>query len=156
MQALTALRDEQADPIARSRAAQVLLAAAPRQRQASLAWWDIPGKVSRGQEIARDELAAHRGHHNDLEDARRHAHWSRRMAQELGPVFATAVGAGHEVTGLIEGEPLAEAIMDMRNNAVGVNSQFAGRPIDERRLQARPGAALFGPTGIGGDRYGAR
>lgn len=109
-----------------------------------LAPWDIAGKYKAAQRIAGEELARHAGHHNDRGDANRHFEWSRRMANETGPVFSTLVGLGHELEGSAprwlggRGQPLSEATMDLINNAQGVRSSQQGRQIDPSRLQDRP------------------
>jgi len=67
---------------------------APR---AAIPMWNIPAKLAAAKTIAQEELALHFGHHNDAGDALRHAEWSKRMADSLGPNFSTAVGLGHEI-----------------------------------------------------------
>lgn len=106
--------------------------------------WDIGGKFKAARRIADEELARHAGHHNDQGDADRHAQWSRRMADETGPVFSTVVGFGHELEGSAprwlggRGQPLSEATMDLINNAQGVRASQQGRSIDPSQLQDRP------------------
>lgn len=106
--------------------------------------WDIAGKLKAARRIADEELERHTGHHNDQGDADRHAQWSRRMANETGPVFSTLVGFGHELEGSApswlggRGQPLSEATMDLINNAQGVRASQQGRSIDPSKLQDRP------------------
>lgn len=115
-------------------------------------FWDVPGKIEAGRRIAREELERHAGHHNDREDALRHATWSKRMAEEIGPVFSTLAGAQHEIEGLLprwdtddgawrRGQPWGEAAMDMNNNLEGVAAATGGRAIKTGNLVDRPGAA---------------
>jgi RHS repeat-associated protein len=103
-------------------------------------WWDLPSNYRRAQEIAREELAKHRGH-NDCDDAIRHAEWSQRMTQELGNIYAWAFGTGHEITDMLHGQPLGEMTMDLHNNGVGRSA--AGRTIDQVKLQTSPGFGLI-------------
>jgi hypothetical protein len=70
---------------------------------------------------------------NNRYDAERHARWAYRMAKEIDPVTAYLVSVGHEVTGLLKGEPLREARMDMNNNWVGLDAARSGKPIPNRR-----------------------
>lgn len=118
-------------------------------------------KVARGRQIAREALARHSGHHNDEGDAQRHAEWSKQMADELGAGFSGLAGVQHEIEGLRPrvrrgdevwrfgplrvpevqidpGQPLAEAMMDMRNNAEGIMASVQGRPINPSQLQTSP------------------
>jgi len=99
-------------------------------------WWDFPANYHRANEIAREMLLKHHGH-NDCDDAMRHAEWSQRMAEELGTGYSWLFGVGHEVTGLLQGQPAAEARMDLHNNAVGRNA--AGKSINSDNLQISPG-----------------
>lgn len=115
-------------------------------------WWDIPAKVAVGERIANEEKARHVGHHNDARDALRHAEWSRRMADEVGPVFSTVVGVEHELEGLMRFQPLSESVMDMINNGEGVASSVARRPIDRSTLQEAP-VSVRGAMRDGQDRY---
>jgi len=100
-------------------------------------WWDFPANYNRANEIAREELKKHHGH-NDCDDATRHAEWSQRMAEELGTGYSWLFGVGHEITGLLQGQPVAESRMDLHNNAVGRDS--AGGPIKFGNLQTAPGS----------------
>jgi hypothetical protein len=117
-------------------------------------------KIYRGREIAAEVSERHGNHHNDEQDALRHAEWSKQMADELGPGFSTLAGLQHEIKDLIprfrfEGrwrvgpfrgphirvatkQPFAEGIMDMRNNAEGIAASVQDRPIDRSRLQVSP------------------
>jgi hypothetical protein len=55
------------------------------------------------------------------------------MAKEIDPVTAYLVSAGHEVTGLLSGEPFKEARMDLNNNWVGLDAALSRKPIPNRR-----------------------
>ena len=59
------------------------------------------------------------GAHNGPQDAWRHARWNQRMVEELGLLTAVVVSFGHEVEGLIDGQPWDEAMMDLNNNREG-------------------------------------
>jgi len=108
-------------------------------------WWDIPAKIERAQEIAKEELAKHHGH-NDSDDAARHSEWSKRMADELGGWFSDLVGTGHEIDGLLHGEPFNEAVMDLNNNKEGRHASNERRDINPNNLRNAPN----GTTGVGG------
>jgi hypothetical protein len=90
------------------------------------------------ENIAHEELALHHGH-NDMDDAMRHADWNRRMYSEIGPFTAWSSGVGHELTGLLQGQPWNEMEMDLHNNAEGRQAASEGRPIDTSKLQTKPG-----------------
>lgn len=134
---------------------------AARTRIASASALSFGDKVARGREIAGQALVRHSGRHNDEGDAMRHAEWSGQMADELGPGFSALAGLEHEIVGLVPrikraggdwelgpiripkarvqtGQPVSEAIMDMRNNVEGIMSSIQGRPIDRSRLQTSP------------------
>ena len=98
--------------------------------------------------------------HNGPVDAWRHAEWSRRMAQEFGPVIAYMIGLGHEVVdnggaylaGNLPGNPslgrfISEGLMDLRNNRLGV---FHGAtpvdPNDPRLYYGSGGVAGYPPA----------
>ena len=93
----------------------------------------------KAMEIAREELAKRgRGNHNNEGDAMRHAEWSRRMTEEIGPMRSWAYGTAHEVEGLIHGQPMGEAMMDLHNNAVGRAAGRAGKAVNRNDLQKSP------------------
>jgi RHS repeat-associated protein len=102
-------------------------------------WWDLSANYNRAQEIAREELARHRGH-NNCDDATRHVEWSQRMTQELGIGYAWLFGTGHEITGLLQGQPLDEMRMDLHNNAAGRDTASLIGPINPKNLQTGPGS----------------
>lgn len=124
---------------------------------------NVPAKMAAAHRIEREERirsqreAPNGNPHNDVYDARRHAEASRRLAVEAGPLSSTIGGAGHELVNLRDawrGEAvpglsgaagvkaiLPESSMDMHNNLVGVRAAVTGMPLDERRLQTRPGIA---------------
>jgi hypothetical protein len=121
-------------------------------------WWDLPAKLELGHRIAREELAASvaaaeatgtRAAHNNAYDAMRHARWSERMAQEIGPSFAALAGLEHELENTLQGQGRAEALMDLRNNAEGRRAAADHRPIDPRNLQT----GLSQPAPAGNPAY---
>jgi hypothetical protein len=153
---------------------QIALAGAPRrpapQRQPpEKQWWNIPAKKAAGERIAQEELDRARAlagpsrPHNNSFDATRHARWSRRMANEIDPIFGIAAGLQHEGKNIADSiaenierriypsrfhpgtarpsvrQTLQESAMDLHNNLEGVGSALAGRQIDPSRLQQAPG-----------------
>lgn len=121
------------------------LAAAPR-RKPERRPWDLAAKYARAEQIGREELLISRlsalaqklpDSHNNALDARRHARWSQRMSSEIDPVTSFVAGAGHELAGVLYGQPWAETLMDSRNNAEGRLAAREGRAIDPRNLQRR-------------------
>ena len=105
-------------------------------------WWNLQAKIDLGTRIGDEERMIYIGHQNDPEDALRHAEWSRRMAEDIGPIFSGVAGLGHEIQNTLgwgaPRQPLNEAIMDMHNNAEGIRSSREKRPINPRQLQTRP------------------
>jgi hypothetical protein len=111
-------------------------------------WWDLPANYGRAREIAREELQKRPTQHNDIGDAMRHAEWNRRMVEETNSFTAWTAGVGHEVEGLLQGQPLSEAMMDLHNNAVGRAAGSAGMPVDPNRLITSPdNASSYNPYG---------
>jgi RHS repeat-associated protein len=105
-------------------------------------WWDPRTYppidwYERAYDIAQQELALHQGH-NDFDDAMRHADWSRRMSEEIGPFTSWSTGVCHELQGMAEGQPMDEMQMDLHNNAVGRAAGEAGTDIDISQLQTSP------------------
>jgi len=106
--------------------------------------WNIPAKLGAAHRIGKDEERLHVNHHNDLGDAERHAEWSKRMADDLGPGFSTAVGIAHEIQETPppwlggRNQPLSEMVMDLHNNAEGVRASRGGRGIDPQHLMDHP------------------
>lgn len=132
----------------------VALASAPRlppEKQ----WWNLQAKIHKARQIAGEELQTSIANareaglpdaHNNSYDALRHARWSQRMADEIGPVFARVAGLEHELEGsLLHGQGMDEALMDLRNNAEGRRAGAEHRPIDPRNLQSGPSQRA--PTG---------
>lgn len=128
---------------------QAALSRAPKLKPEQQ-FWNLPAKLDRARQIGREEdlisrlAALARGipsaHNNEL-DARRHARWSERMAQEIDPVTSLLVGFGHELEGSLSRrrpQPRAEALMDAHNNAEGRQAARERRPIDPGRLQTSP------------------
>lgn len=107
-------------------------------------WWNWQAKKDVAERNGELEKWIHGIHHNDHEDALRHAEWARLTAQDAGPAFATVAGIAHEIQNLAptwiggDGLPMSETEMDLRNNSEGVRSFRQGRPIDPSRVQDRP------------------
>jgi RHS repeat-associated protein len=101
-------------------------------------WWDLPANLKRAREIAVQELANRPLSHNDLGDAMRHAEWIRRTVVETNTFTAWLAGTGHEVEGLISGQPRGETIMDLHNNSVGRAAGRRGTAVDPRDLWTLP------------------
>jgi len=72
-------------------------------------------------------------------DAERHARGSYRLAKEVGPLWAGAVGNLHELTGIAEGGSWRASVMDLHNNEIGRRAAAEGRPIPNRQT---PGLKL--------------
>ena len=113
-------------------------------------WWDLPSNFERAREIARDELQKRPTQHNDAGDAMRHAEWNRRMVDEINSFTAWTAGVGHEIEGLLQGQPLNEAMMDLLNNAEGRAAGNEGRPVDPNNLITSPvDASSYNPYAWG-------
>jgi len=128
--------------------------------------WDFPAKEAVTRRIAQEELDRAGGGHNDIRDAMRHAQWSQRTAQAVGPLYAEVAGIAHEAKNLADsiashgthgpydtvgrnpmptpGETMSESLMDLRNNAEGRRAAREGRPIDMQRLQTAPKQTVMG------------
>lgn len=110
-------------------------------------WWNLPAKFRAADEISKEEEAKAWAAsdpfppHNNAADAMRHAETSRRLAVGAGPLFSHVAGAGHELKNiLIDGMPLRESAMDLRNNAEGLRAASDGRAVRRENLQPRLGA----------------
>jgi RHS repeat-associated protein len=102
-------------------------------------WWDFPANYQRADEIAKEELAKRPRAHNNAEDARRHAEWSRRVQDETNTFTAWSAGVGHELVNIVrDGSPINEVIMDLHNNAEGRTAARQERNIDPGRLMISP------------------
>ncbi|MBK8970023.1 MAG: RHS repeat-associated core domain-containing protein [Hahellaceae bacterium] len=102
-------------------------------------WWDLPANFGHAYDLARYELARPgHGGHNDHSDASRHSEWSRRMCEEINPFTSWAAGVGHEIDGLLNGQPWNEFMMDLHNNQEGRNAASEGRPVDPSNLVTSP------------------
>lgn len=102
-------------------------------------WWDIPANIGKAIEIGGEEVKKRgAGNHNNEGDAMRHAEWSRRMSEEVGPGTSWVAGMANEVKGLLNGQPWGEAMMDIKNNAEGRAAAREGRPVDRSKLQKKP------------------
>lgn len=83
-------------------------------------------------------MKGHRGH-NNLDDATRHAEWSRRMAEEINPLTSTLAGWGHELENIInDKQSLGGTRMDLHNNAEGRRAAAEGGQIDPKSLITNP------------------
>lgn len=101
-------------------------------------WWDFPANFEKAHQIADEELSRRPASHNDMGDAMRHSEWMRRTTQETNACTARLAGTGHEIEGLLNGQPWAEALMDLHNNAVGRNAGSNNMPVDTSRLWTLP------------------
>jgi RHS repeat-associated protein len=98
-------------------------------------WWDFPSNIQRTREIAAEELAKRRiNAHNNIDDALRHSEWMRRTTAETNVCVAFIAGTGHEIEGMLEGQPMDEMIMDLHNNAVGRDAGSNGTSVDPADL----------------------
>ncbi len=79
-------------------------------------WWDIPANINKAIAIGNEELAKRNRDHNNEGDAMRHAEWSRRMSEEIGPTTSWVAGVAHEAEGLLAGQPWSETMMDIRSH----------------------------------------
>jgi RHS repeat-associated protein len=95
--------------------------------------------------IATDVHAQFNGQH-DINDARRHSEWNRRMTDELGPDMALFVGVGHEIDGLIHGSALADTRMDLYNNTIGIVSGILHQPVSDRYLTTLNSEGKYDPA----------
>jgi hypothetical protein len=93
--------------------------------------------LDKAKAIANEELTTHRGH-NDLDDAMRHADWSKRMGEEINALTSWFAGVGHEIDGLMKGQSWSEFRMDLHNNAEGRVAASVGRPINPNNLVIDP------------------
>lgn len=60
------------------------------------------------------------------------------MSEEINPFTSWAAGFGHEVEGLLKGQPYNEALMDLHNNAEGRAAGAEMRPVDPAKLRTSP------------------
>jgi len=67
----------------------------------------------------------------------RHAVWNSRMVHETNTFTAWVAGTGHEIEGLLNGQPWGEAMMDLHNNAVG-RAAGGHSPINQSDLRTSP------------------
>ncbi|MFT4579436.1 MAG: RHS repeat-associated protein [Nitrospinales bacterium] len=98
-------------------------------------WWDLPANFERAREIADEERQKRPRAHNDMGDAMRHAEWNRRMVEEINGFTAWVAGTGHEIEGVINGQPLEETLMDLHNNRVGRKAGASGNAVNPRDLK---------------------
>jgi RHS repeat-associated protein len=101
-------------------------------------WWDLPANLARAQQIAGEELARRPNSHNDIGDAMRHAEWQRRTTQETNAFTAWLAGTGHEIEGMLRGQPMNEMLMDLHNNSVGRDAGRAGSSVSPSNLWTLP------------------
>jgi len=108
-------------------------------------WWDVVAnaknaianlqmQIEQAKKIAYEEREKRPSGHNDGVDAMRHAEWNRRMTTEINPATACAVGIQHEVEGLTNVQPFAEAFMDLYNNTQGIMAGVNGVTVDSSSL----------------------
>lgn len=109
-------------------------------------WWDFPANLNRARQIAREELRKRPASHNDIGDAMRRGEWMRRTTEETNSCTAWLAGTGHEIEGLLDDQPWAEAIMDLHNNAVGRSAGRNDIPVDQGRLWMLPtNGSIYNP-----------
>jgi hypothetical protein len=60
------------------------------------------------------------------------------MCEEIGPFTSWSTGVGHELEGMVEGQPMKEMQMDLHNNAIGRAAGESGTEIDLNELQTSP------------------
>ncbi len=100
--------------------------------------WDLPANFNRAKEIARQELNNRPNGHNDIRDAKRHSEWMRRTTEDTNRFTAWVAGTGHEIDGLLSGQPLNEALMDLHNNSVGRDAGANNLPVNPNDLWTLP------------------
>lgn len=94
-----------------------------------------------------------KGELNGPNDAYRHMIVTAEMARRKGPVTSTTLGLGHELTGLLQGQPLNQAKMDASNNAIGVDIGMRAKTLNDVIDMARKAmqdAISVGGTGKNG------
>lgn len=101
-------------------------------------WWDLPSNLERSYDIGIEERGKRPTAHNDLEDAKRHAEWMRRTTQETNDPTAWIAGTGHEIDGILKGQPWSETIMDLHNNSVGRKAGRNKSSVDPNQLWRLP------------------
>ena len=89
------------------------------------------------------------GAHNGPQDAFRHCVWQCLIAKASGAGDAAAVGYAHERAGgrKTPAQPQGEAIMDLKNNAVGRACSADPRDCADSCMDKLTGGDLFGPWG---------
>lgn len=111
-------------------------------------WWDVPANLRRAREIADEERSKRPNSHNDMGDAMRHAEWMRRTTEETNACTAWIAGTGHEIGGLLGGQPWPEAVMDAHNNAVGRDAGQNKTDVDPNELWTLPdNGSSYNPYG---------
>jgi hypothetical protein len=86
-------------------------------------------EAARTEALVRQRRISTRGF-NDIYDAERHARWTYRMSQELGPRVAHKLSSIYEIKGLVyDRQPLRSSRMDLHNNAIGIREYLNNRPI---------------------------
>ena len=110
-------------------------------------WWDLPANYSYAHQTG-TQLKNQMPGWNDAGDAARHAEWNRLMAQNTNLFTAWTTGVGHEITGLINGQSLSEALMDLHNNSIGRNAGSSGSAVNPLDLVISPGGiSKYNPYG---------
>jgi hypothetical protein len=85
-----------------------------------------------------EELSKRPSSHNDMGDAMRHAEWMRRTTQETNAFTAWLAGTGHEIEGMLKGQPINEMLMDLHNNSVGRDAGRNSSLVDPNNLWTLP------------------
>lgn len=105
--------------------------APPRETPIGVARRLAREELARTEALVRQRGAPFTGA-NDIYDAERHARWSYRMAQELGPGVAHHISTSYEMKGLLyDRQPVRNSRMDLHNNAIGITAYRNRRPIPD-------------------------
>ena len=95
-------------------------------------WWEF--NFRKAKKIA-DELLEKYPGHNDINDAKRHAEWSKRMAEEINQLTAYLAGILHELDNMLNNDQsFDELLMDLNNNRAGREAAQEGSAIDPTDL----------------------
>jgi RHS repeat-associated protein len=80
--------------------------------------------------------------HNGQGDAFRHCYWSCTMSRDNGRLSSSVAGYGHELEGLLSGQPSDEMKMDLRNNSCGRRFASDGSDCATACMSAALGGGL--------------
>lgn len=73
------------------------------------------------------------------------------MVEETNSFTAWTSGVGHEIDGLINGQPLDEMFMDLHNNAIGREAGLTGKSVNPAGLVILPNnGSKYDPYGFYG------